>query len=134
MEMNVSKSQVREEVGRRWKEQAIELALLGRWDEAAQMNLRILELLPDDLSAQNRLGKAYRELGRLEEAVVTYEESLKKQPSNPIARKNLAELYRVLRRDMEPVLDLTDAEDSEDDNYLEDVDEDEEPLDEDDGD
>jgi len=134
MEMNVSKSQVREELGRRWKEQAIELALLGRWDEAAQMNLRILELLPDDLSAQNRLGKAYRELGRLEEAVVAYEESLKKQPSNPIARKNLAELYRVLRRDMEPVLDLTDAEDSEDDNYLEDVDEDEEPLDEDDGD
>ena len=134
MEMNVTKSQVREELGRRWKEQAIELALLGRWDEAAQMNLRILELFPDDLSAQNRLGKAYSELGRLEEAVVAYEESLKKQPSNPIARKNLAALYAVLKRDTEPVLGVTDGEDYEDDDDIEGADEDEEPLDEDDGD
>jgi len=134
MEMNVSKSQVKEELSRRWKEQAIELALLGRWDEAAQLNLRILELFPDNLSARNRLGKAYSELGRLEEAAAAYEETLKKQPSNPIARKNLTALYAVLKRDTEPGVGMVDGEDYEDDDYVEDSDDDEETLDEDNGD
>jgi tetratricopeptide (TPR) repeat protein len=116
MEMNVSKSLVRMELGKRWKEQAVELALLGRWDEAVQMNLRILGLFPEDIGAQNRLGKAYRELGRLEEAATTYEESLKRQPSNPIARKNLTELYTELKRDPEALAGMMDSEDDEDDS------------------
>jgi Flp pilus assembly protein TadD len=131
MEMNVSKSQVREELGKRWKEQAVELALLGRWDEAVQMNLRILELFPDDIGAQNRLGKAYRELGRLEEAVAAYEESLRRHPSNPIARKNLTGLYTALNRDPETLVGIMDGQDEEDDDVEDDaVDE----LDEDDSD
>jgi Flp pilus assembly protein TadD len=134
METNVSKSQVREQVGRKWKEQAVELALLGRWDEAVQMNLRILELFPDDIGAQNRLGKAYRELGRLEEAVTAYEESLKRQPSNPIARKNLTALYTALDREPQALAGTTESDDYEDDSEAEDNDGDEERPDEDDSD
>jgi tetratricopeptide (TPR) repeat protein len=134
MEMNVSKSQVREELGKRWKDQAVQLALLGRWDEAAQMNLRILELFPDDLTARNRLGKAYLELGRLEEAVAAYEESLQRQPSNPIARRNLAALYGALKRDPEQLAGISVSEDFEDDNEIEDVDDDDEALEEDESD
>jgi Flp pilus assembly protein TadD len=116
MEMNVSKSLVRQELAKRWKEEAVELALLGRWDEAVQVNSRILEMFPDDISAQNRLGKAYSELGRLKEAVAAYEESLKRQPSNPIARKNLTELYAALNIDPETLVAGMDDQDDEDDD------------------
>ena len=99
MESNVSKSRIKEEMRRRWNAEAVDLALQGRWDEAAQVNLRILEMFPEDISARNRLGKAYWELDRLAEAAETYEESLQRQPSNPIARKSLMSLYPLLNRD-----------------------------------
>ena len=99
MDSSVSKSQIKEELRKRWTGQAVELALMGRWDEAVQANLRILELFPDDIQARNRLGKAYSELGRYEEAATAYEQSLQRQLSNSIARKNLAKLYALLNRE-----------------------------------
>ena len=99
MDSSVSKSQIKEELRKRWTGQAVELALMGRWDEAVQANLRILELFPDDIQARNRLGKAYSELGRHEEAATAYEQSLQRQLSNNIARKNLAKLYALLNRE-----------------------------------
>jgi tetratricopeptide (TPR) repeat protein len=71
---------------------------MGHWDEAVQTNLRILELYPDDIQTRNRLGRAYLELGRLEEAAATYEQTLQEQPTNTIARKKLVELYALLER------------------------------------
>jgi len=133
MEMNVSKSLVRKELAKRWKDQAVELALLGRWDEAVQMNARVLELFPEDIGARNRLGKAYTELGQLEEAVAAYEESLKRQPSNPIARKNLADLYAMLKKDPQTLASMLDGQEEEEED--DDVEEDEEiDLEADDGD
>lgn len=98
MVTNVSKYQIKEELRKQWTAQAVNFALMGNWDEAAQANLRILESSPDDMHARNRLGKAYFELGRHEEALQAYEQSLKSQPSNNIARKRLAELYALLDR------------------------------------
>lgn len=98
MDSTVTKFQVKEELHRQWGSQAVDLALNGNWDEAVQLNLRILENYPSDIRARNRLGKAYFELGRLEEALQTYEECIKAQPSNNIARKRLAELYSMLKR------------------------------------
>jgi len=133
MEMNVSKSLVRKELAKRWKDQAVELALLGRWDEAVQMNARILELFPEDIGARNRLGKAYTELGQLEEAVAAYEESLQRQPSNPIARKNLADLYALLKKDPQTLASMLDGQEEEEED--DDVEDDEEiDLEADDGD
>jgi len=95
---NVSKYQIKEELRKQWAAQAVEMALMGRWDEAVQSNLHILEVFPDDTPARNRLGKAYYELGRHEDALTAYEQGLRKQPSNNIARKKLAELYAELKR------------------------------------
>jgi tetratricopeptide (TPR) repeat protein len=99
MSLYASKGQIKEELHRRWTAQAVELALMGRWDEAVPINLKVLEASPDDVSARNRLGKAYYELGRHEEALDAYEENLRLEPSNNIARKRLAELYALLNRE-----------------------------------
>jgi len=117
MDSSVSKSQIKEELRKRWIGQAVELALMGRWDEAVQANQRILEIFPDDIQAHNRLGKAYSELGRYEEAATAYEQSLQRQPSNSIARKNLAELYALLNREPGIALGETspDSETTEED-------------------
>jgi tetratricopeptide (TPR) repeat protein len=98
MDANVSKSQIRDELRSRWAQRAVDSALMGHWDEAVQTNLRILELYPDDIHTRNRLGRAYLELGRLEEAAATYEHTLQEQPTNTIARKKLVELYALLER------------------------------------
>ena len=95
---NVSKYQIKEELRKQWAAKAVEMALMGRWDDAVQANLSILEVFPDDTPARNRLGKAYYELGRPEDALAAYEQSLQKQPTNNIARKKLAELYAQLKR------------------------------------
>jgi Flp pilus assembly protein TadD len=114
MDSSVSKSVIKEELRKHWADQAVELALMGRWDEAVQVNMRILGIFPDDIAANNRLGKAYSELGRHEEAVTAYEQSLQRQPSNSIARKNLTQLYVLLNRDPQAVLaEIPDGEDTD---------------------
>ena len=73
-------------------ELAIQLALHGRWAEAAQLNKSIIESFPTDVDAFNRLGKAMTELGRYGEAREAYMKALEIDPLNTIARKNLARL------------------------------------------
>jgi len=127
-DLNVSKYQIKEEIRKQWAGKAVEMALLGRWDDAVQANQRILELFPDDTQARNRLGKAYYELGRPEDALAAYEQSLQKQPSNNIARKRLAELYAQLNRapavklgEGMPAIEIAEeeAEEAEFEDYME---------------
>ena len=99
MDLNVSTVRIKEELRRQWTDQAVKLALMGRWDEAIQANLNILKIFPDDIPARNRLGKAYFELGRYEEAIKAYEQTLRQQPSNNVARKRLEELYPLVNMD-----------------------------------
>src|SRR6266545_3930595 len=73
-------------------EQAIQLALQGRWTEAAQLNREIVETFPNDVDAFNRLGKAMTELGHYGEAKDAYMKALDIDPLNSIARKNLTRL------------------------------------------
>ena len=98
MTLNVSNVQIKEEVRRQRAAQAVEMALMGRWDDAIRINLQVLSVFPDDIQAHNRLGKAYLELGRHEEAAEAYEQSLLRQPSGSIARKRLSELHAMLPR------------------------------------
>ncbi len=79
-----------------WVEQAISLALQGRWAEAVTANLNILSLFPSDAEAYNRLGKAYTELGRYAEARDAYSRALQIDPGNAIATKNLVRLSAVV--------------------------------------
>jgi len=129
MELNISKSQVKDELRKRWTREAVDQALIGRWDEAVQTNLRILEIAPNDVQARNRLGKAYFELGRNEEALEVYEENLQQQPSNAIARKMLTDLYALLHR--EPKTTLVPASEEEESEFDEEEDEVEEQIEED---
>ena len=43
--------------------EAVELAMDGRWEEAAAVNRKVIAASPSDLDAYNRLGKALLELG-----------------------------------------------------------------------
>ncbi len=69
--------------------EAINLAMEGRWHEAATVNGELLALGPDDVEASNRQGRAHLELGERDEARSAFGRSLKLAPDNAIARKNL---------------------------------------------
>jgi len=73
-------------------DEAIELALANRWVEAVQVNRGIMDRFGPDEDTLNRLGKAYTELGQLTEATEAYKGTLKMNPVNPIAVKNLSKL------------------------------------------
>src|SRR5437016_4107916 len=73
-------------------EQAINLARQSRWEEAAEVNERLVQAFPNDAEALNRLGKALTELGRYPDAIAAYERALTADPTNTIAQKNAARL------------------------------------------
>jgi len=88
----VYQAEDRAKVRRQQAEAAIQLALQGRWDEAANLNKSIIGVFPTDVDAYNRLGKAMTELGRYGEAREAYQKGLEIDPLNSIARKNLSRL------------------------------------------
>jgi tetratricopeptide (TPR) repeat protein len=77
-------------------EEAVQLAVDARWDEAVELNRYIIESFGVDEGAQNRLGKALTELGQLEDAKVAYDASLAINPMNPVARKNSTKLESLM--------------------------------------
>jgi len=76
-------------------DEAIELALQSKWAEAVQVNRGIMDRFGPDEDTLNRLGKAYTELGQHDDAVDAYKSTLKMNPVNPIAQKNLAKLQAL---------------------------------------
>jgi len=83
------------EPGAQYVDEAIELALANRWVEAVQVNRGIMDRFGPDEDTLNRLGKAYTELGQLTEATDAYKGTLKMNPVNPIAVKNLSKLQAL---------------------------------------
>lgn len=77
---------------RQREEQAINLAMHSKWDEAVAVNQSIVELFPKDVDSHNRLGKALTELGRYGAARAAYSKAVELDPANTIARKNLSRL------------------------------------------
>jgi len=90
--MAYQKEQERTKLGRRLSEEAITLAIQGRWEEAVVVNKRITERFPGDIGAYNRLGRALTELGEFAQAKEAYNKVLELAPLNAIAAKNLARL------------------------------------------
>ncbi len=68
---------------------AIDLSLECRWEEAIDQNLLILESTPNDISALNRLGKCYFEIGDKDSAKSTYQKVLTLDKYNSVAIRNL---------------------------------------------
>ena len=83
-------------------DQAIQLALQGRWSEAADLNREIIEYFPGDVDAYNRLGKAQTELGRYGDARNAYMKALEIDPLNSIAQKNLTRLASLGEQEAAP--------------------------------
>lgn len=79
-------------IRRQRTQEAISLAMQGRWDEAIDANKGIIEIFPHDINAYNRLGKALTELGHYAEARDAYSQALKIDARNSIAMKNLQRL------------------------------------------
>ncbi len=88
----VFQAEDRTKVRKQQTEAAIQLALQGRWEEAANLNRSIINLFPTDVDAYNRLGKAMTELGRYGEARAAYQKTLEIDPLNSIASKNISRL------------------------------------------
>jgi hypothetical protein len=82
---------------RRLQDQAVDLAAKNRWEEAVETNLH-LNNLGEDADTFNRLGKAYFELGKLAEAREAYQNALRINSANSIARKNIERLDDLLAR------------------------------------
>ena len=78
-------------------DEAIRLAMDSKWDEAVEVNRFILENFGPDDQTFNRLGKALTELGRLEEARDAYDQALKLNLFNQVAKKNRAKLEVLIQ-------------------------------------
>jgi tetratricopeptide (TPR) repeat protein len=98
----------RSKLRRRWVEQAIALAMQNRWEEAIKVNQSILDLFPNDTDALNRRGRALTELGRYREAREAYQKTLELDPTNTIARKNLARLATLKVEEAPPSREKVD--------------------------
>jgi hypothetical protein len=81
-----------------YADEAVQLAIAGKWDDAVKLNRFIVESLGADEETQNRLGKALSELGKLKDAKAAYEAALKLNPMNSIAKKNAARINTLLHQ------------------------------------
>lgn len=95
--MALSKQDEKMRIRRRLQEKAIELAALNRWQEAADLNQQLLQV-GEDVETYNRLGKALFELGKYADSHRAYQNALRLNAANPIARKNSARLEALLAR------------------------------------
>lgn len=93
--MNELQVEERQRMRRQLVERAIELAMRNAWEEAAETNRQLVERFEPDVEAWNRLGKAYGELGRIDEAREAYHKALGIDPSNNIARRNADRLSLI---------------------------------------
>ncbi|HEU0004080.1 MAG TPA: tetratricopeptide repeat protein [Ktedonobacteraceae bacterium] len=80
---------------KQWTDLAIQQAQAGQWEDAVATNKNILSLFPFEPDAYNRLGKAHSELGQFAEARTAYSQTLKYNPKNTIAKKNLDRLAQL---------------------------------------
>lgn len=75
--------------------QAIQAALNQNWDEAVEINQTLLAEKPNDVATLNRLAFAFRQLGQIKKAKLTYLKVLKLDHYNPIAKKSLEKLSQL---------------------------------------
>ena len=87
-------------IKRQGTDQAIQLALESKWEEAVTVNRSILAVHPNDVDTWNRLGKSLLELGRYGDALESYSKSLELDPVNTIAKRNVDRLSAL--QDVEP--------------------------------
>lgn len=88
------KTRIRKQRG----EQAIALAMQGKWQEAVEVNRQLVALFPDDAEAYNRLGKALVELEQYRDGYEAYLKASELNPANTIAQKNVKRLAHLAQQ------------------------------------
>jgi tetratricopeptide (TPR) repeat protein len=88
-------------------DQAVAAALDADWPRAVELNSKILENSPDDVEARNRLGRAFIEQGRLDEAKASFAEVLKAEPYNSIAIRGTQRVEQLSEHKAKPVVTTT---------------------------
>lgn len=76
-------------------ELATELALEHKWEDAIEINKKILDDNPEDVDCLNRLARAYFEAGNNEKAIKISKQVIKIEPYNNIAIKSLQKYQKV---------------------------------------
>jgi hypothetical protein len=71
---------------------AVKSALIHQWDDAVNLNTQIIKIEKNNIDALNRLGFAYLNKGKFDDAKKTYQKVKKLDPYNQIAGKNLSKL------------------------------------------
>ncbi|NJN66737.1 MAG: tetratricopeptide repeat protein [Chloroflexaceae bacterium] len=104
----MTKQDEKQRIRRRLQEYALELAAQSRWQEAVEMNRQILTL-EEDAMTYNCLGKAYMEQGFYQESHDAYQQALRINPTNVIARKNISRLESLMSRGVRHPRDLQDG-------------------------
>lgn len=89
-------------MGNSSSDEAIKLAVEGRWEDAIAINQSIIQVSPNDIDAHNRLGKALAELGRNSDARQAYQRVLELDSKNSIAQRNLKRLSHLKDEDRSP--------------------------------
>jgi len=74
------------------QQEAIKAAVSKNWNEAINLNEKILETYPDDISTLNRLGISYSMIGKNKKAEANFKKVLEVDSHNPIAKNNLTRL------------------------------------------
>ena len=80
------------------EQQAIKAALNKEWYKAIGLNEQILKEKTDAVSALNRMGRAYAEIGDIKRAKEYFKETLKHDPINQTAEKNLRDLSKYTKK------------------------------------
>jgi tetratricopeptide (TPR) repeat protein len=93
----LSRQDEKQRLRRRLQEYAMQLAINNQWEEGLEINRQSLEL-GEDAQTYNRMGKALLELGKYHEALDAYQQTLRLNPINTIARRNIARLESLLAR------------------------------------
>jgi hypothetical protein len=79
--------------------EAIDLAMQAHWQDAVSVNREIVRDFPEDVDAYNRLGRAYMELGQYQQALEAYKSTVRLDPYNAIANRNIRRLNDINESD-----------------------------------
>jgi tetratricopeptide (TPR) repeat protein len=69
--------------------QAVDAAVAQKWEDAAALNKKILDIDANNVDANLRMGFAMLQLEKIKEAKKYYQKALKLQPKSPVALENL---------------------------------------------
>lgn len=97
--------------------EAIDLAMQAQWQDAIAVNQAIIKDFPTDVDAYNRMGRAYLELGRYQQAREAYQNAIKIDPYNAIASRNIRRLNDIKETDLAEV----DTEKVEPHHFIEEI-------------